>query len=257
MRPLSFWTRPLHFQTLAKRKEDDNSLTKDNNAKQQLKKGLFIYSSKELLCTEIDYLQNKLISFVVKEKEKEEYNAEENEFNFLSQLDRIDCELLDDYENILNDYDILFVGQLVSLSEKLLLQLKNLMDLQRVAIVFFNASDTKLAYQLNLLKEPKKSEKYYGQTIQLNLKNLSQLTAHSLTLQNFKTKHYNILNNFEQNSYEWIDVNLNDKFLQFFNPENITNREANENTQQSFRNKLLFFCGNFKLIDIVISVNSL
>ncbi|KAL9647047.1 hypothetical protein ABK040_016522 [Willaertia magna] len=209
-------------KTIAARRNDDNSLLEDYNSnKQPFKKGLFIYSSKEVHYTEIDYLQNKLISFVVEKKE------DEDGFNILSQLDRMDSELLDEYENILNDdYDILFISQLVSLSEKLLLQLKNLIELQRVAIVFFNATECKLAYQLNLLKESKNCENYCGQPLQFNLKNLSQLTAHSLTLQNFKIKHYNILNNFEQNSNEWTDINLNDKFLHFFNPENITNIEV-------------------------------
>ncbi|KAL9643644.1 hypothetical protein ABK040_016096 [Willaertia magna] len=124
------WYRSSEFKTLASNKENNSKL-----------KGLLISSYHEILYTIKDHLEEILTSFVIKDDD-----------TFLTQLDTIGCDKLNNYENILEDYDILFIGQYVKFPEKMIDKLKDLISLKKIAIIFLNSNNNYLANQLNYLK---------------------------------------------------------------------------------------------------------
>ncbi|KAL9652197.1 hypothetical protein ABK040_013966 [Willaertia magna] len=214
------WKRSSEFITIA---------TNNNESCNKLK-GLFICSNKETLYTK-DYLQETLRSFVRINNNYITTNKDYNYETFLSQLDRIGCEELNNYEkNILNNYDILFIGKEVTFPEIIIYNLKELISLKKIAIVFLDANNNYLLKKLNYLKSTIEenfnfltnfSENTY---FHLNLNIVTKLTKYK-SLQEFYFK--NILNNYNNNNEfkEWITINLGRTYCMNMNcidPQSIT-----------------------------------
>ncbi|KAL9654139.1 hypothetical protein ABK040_016485 [Willaertia magna] len=198
------WSRqPLEFKTIAKSCGEENENYK-------LKKGLFIFSLNDFIYTTRDYLQEKLISFVINndynnnvDNETLQNTLQNGDNNktlqkkqLLSQLDRIECSLLDKF--ILNNYKILFIGQKVNLSKEMITILNNLIENTKIKLIFLNGRENDLLFQLNYLKKIENINyfKTKENIFQLNYNILSKLTNSSITLQNFYCKHYSTFNNY-------------------------------------------------------------
>ncbi|KAL9644733.1 hypothetical protein ABK040_012387 [Willaertia magna] len=228
------WARKSAFKIVAKTQDNEN-----------FKKGLFIFSRLERFYTAFsDYAEKKLKSMVV---------SKENNFILMSQIDSIECELLDNYENILFNYDILFITQKVSLSEKIFTKLKSAIELGQIAIVFMNAQEIDLIYQLNYLKKSG-NKLFYNENsdYQLNKSAFFKLanfkSKSSTALQQFYAKHCKVVNNDNYNNDnetdEYINIDLENKRLTRINPKDIIDLG-------DWRN-LLFNSRNDKLIDLII-----
>ncbi|KAL9654136.1 hypothetical protein ABK040_016482 [Willaertia magna] len=212
--------RKQEFKTLAKGLDNENNL----------KKGLFIFSKAEILHTRLDYLEYYLKLVFTKGDHHQTVNESNN--IVMSQLDKIECKLLDNYENILNNilnnYDILFIGQQVNLSQEMVTVLNFLIEWKGIVVIFLCPKKTKLVYQLNYLQN--KTNKVYNNNdnIQLNIDDLSQLTKHSPTLQNFYSKHrFTTLNktvNYNNNGWTDVDLKKEEKHFNYIPPSNIIDR---------------------------------
>ncbi|KAL9644779.1 hypothetical protein ABK040_012433 [Willaertia magna] len=211
------WARKPAFKTVAKTQDNEN-----------IKKGLFIFSRLERFYTFSDYVEKKL-------------------------KNSIECELLDNYENILNNYDILFITQKVSLSEKIFTKLKSAIELGQIAIVFMNAQEIELIYQLNYLK--KSGNKVFcneNSDYQLNKSTFFKLanfkSKSSTALQQFYAKHCKVVNNDnydnDNETDEYINIDLENKRLTRIDPKDIIDLDDWHN--------LLFNSRNDKLIDLII-----
>ncbi|KAL9647518.1 hypothetical protein ABK040_006877 [Willaertia magna] len=200
------WSRGSDFKTVIASNNENNN---------KLKKGLFIFSKLEILYTRGDYLERKLSTFV----ENDEAN---NGFKLLSQLDRIECTLLESsYQNILGNYDILFITKKVKLSLEMVTKVKNLIEQNSITIIFINEKECgtlNLMCQLNYLQNNSISKNNNDSIYQLNTDSFTKLAKRSLTINNFYSKYFNVTN-----KEEYLNVDLEDKYLNSIHPSNITN----------------------------------
>ncbi|KAL9642501.1 hypothetical protein ABK040_011068 [Willaertia magna] len=170
--------RVSEFKTIAKTE------TKTGNNK----KGLFIYSQEQIFVLMEEEQEENKLSFFVSGISFNWYSGIYTVNSpFLSQLDVIDCNLLDKNENTLINYDILFIGEYVTFSNKMLKELTEMIESKKISIVFLtsNFSDS-LVTQLNFVKK----DKYFvtnAYEFKLISNTLTELSKDSFILREFIT----------------------------------------------------------------------
>ncbi|KAL9644019.1 hypothetical protein ABK040_005487 [Willaertia magna] len=178
------------------------SLEESNKYLNKQKKGLFIHSLNEQVVVSEDHLKEFLISFVSPNQSKFQTSF----IPFLFQLDMINCEMIDNI--IFDNYDILFIGKYVRFTnQEVLKKFKNLIELQKITVVFLGLNRDDLCFQLNYLKQNVTVNNNYNYNVynfynlyniqnqksQLNSSLLQQLIDQSKTeiLSEYYLKHFN------------------------------------------------------------------